>query len=150
MLVESDTDSDSDVALLTDCDIDTASDFDTDTDRLWLFLNYLYKSIFGDLGFHTMLTGMAAFTCFVLYRFTIKYISPEYYALSIALLLLEPNNILVISSAMRQSIAVGIFLLNIDSLIEKRYVQYTAGILLASLFHSSALFFLVLILVELS
>lgn len=114
----------------------------------WLFLNYLYKSIFGDLGFHFMLAGMAAFTCFVLYRFTIKYISPEYYALSIALLLLEPNNILVISSAMRQSIAVGIFLLNIDSLIEKRYVQYTAGILLASLFHSSALFFLVLILVN--
>jgi len=114
----------------------------------WLFLNYFYKSIFGDLGFHFMLAGMAAFTCFVLYRFTIKYISPEYYALSIALLLLEPNNILVISSAMRQSIAVGIFLLNIDSLIEKRYVQYIAGILLASLFHSSVLFFLVLILVN--
>jgi len=114
----------------------------------WLFLNYLYKSIFGDLGFHFMLAGMAAFTCFVLYRFTIKYISPEYYALSIALLLFEPNNILVLCSAMRQSIAVGIFLLNIDSLIEKRYVQYTAGILLASLFHSSVLFFLVLILVN--
>lgn len=114
----------------------------------WLFLCYLHKSIFGDLGFHFMLAGMAAFTCFVLYRFTIKYISPEYYALSIALLLLEPNNILVISSAMRQSIAVGIFLLNIDSLIKKRYVQYTAGILLASLFHSSVLFFLALILVN--
>lgn len=111
----------------------------------WLLLNYLHKSIFGDLGFHFMLAGMAAFTCFVLYRFTIKYISPEYYALSMALLLLEPNNILVLSSAMRQSIAVGIFLLNISSLFEKRYFQYTAGILLASLFHSSVLFFLVLV-----
>ena len=111
----------------------------------WLYLNYFFKYLFGDVGFHVMLASMAAFTCFVLYRLTIKYIPPKYYAFAIALLLLEPNNILVLSSAMRQSIAVAIFLLSFDYLLQKRYLQYLAGIALASLFHTSAIVLMALI-----
>lgn len=114
----------------------------------WQYLNYAFKFLFGNVGFHLMLASMAAFTCFVLYRFTIKYISPKYYTFAIALLLLEPNNILVLSSAMRQSIAVAIFLLSFDYLLHRRYFLYTAGILLASLFHTSVLVYIVLILLN--
>ncbi|MBM3418370.1 MAG: EpsG family protein [Bacteroidetes bacterium] len=111
----------------------------------WLYLNYFFKYVFGDIGFHIMLANIAAFTCFVLYRLTTKYIPPKYYAFAIALLLLESNNILVLSSAMRQSIAVGIFLLSFDYLLQRKYLYYFAGIVLASFFHTSALIFIVLI-----
>lgn len=111
----------------------------------WLYLNYFFKYLFGDIGFHIMLASMAAFTCFVLYRLTTKYIPPKYYTFAIALLLLEPNNILVLSSGMRQSIAVAIFLLSFDYLLQRKYIHYIAGLLLASLFHSSALVLVALI-----
>lgn len=114
----------------------------------WLYLNFIFKSLFGDVGFHLMLACTAAFTCYTLYRFTIKYIPPNYYTFGMALFLLEPNNILVLSSAMRQSIAVGIFLLSFSYLLQRRYLYYTLGILLASLFHSSAIVFVVLILLN--
>jgi hypothetical protein len=111
----------------------------------WIYLNYFFKYLFGDVGFHVMLASMAAFTCFVLYRFTLQYIPPKYYSFAIALLLLEPNNILVLSSAMRQSIAVAIFLLSFDYLLQRKYLYYTAGVLMASLFHTSALVLMALI-----
>ena len=111
----------------------------------WLYLNYFFKYLFGDVGFHIMLASMAAFTCFVLYRLTIKYIPPKSYAFAIALLLLEPNNILVMSSGMRQAIAVAIFLLSFDYLSQRKYLQYLVGIILASLFHTSALVLIALI-----
>lgn len=111
----------------------------------WQYLNYFFKYLFGDAGFHLMLSSMAAFTCFVLYRFTIKYIPLKYYTFGTALLLIEPNNILVLSSAMRQSIAVTVFLLSFDYLLQRKYAKYILGILVASLFHSSAVIFIALI-----
>jgi transmembrane protein EpsG len=114
----------------------------------WLYLNYFFKYLFGNIGFHVMLASMAGFTCFVLYRFTSKYIPPKYYTFAIALLLLEPNNILVLSSGMRQAIAVAIFLLSFDYLLQRKYLHYLAGIMLASLFHTSVLVFITLILLN--
>jgi transmembrane protein EpsG len=111
----------------------------------WLYFNYFFKYFFGDNGFHVMLATMAAFTCFVLYRFTKKYLPVKYYTFAVALLLLEPNNILVLSSAMRQSVAVSIFLFSFDYLLRRKYLLYFAGILLASLFHTSVLFFISLV-----
>lgn len=111
----------------------------------WLYLNYFFKYLFGDIGFHVMIACMSAFTCFVLYRFTIKYIPSKYYAFAIALLLLEPNNILVLSSGMRQALAVAIFLLSFDYLLQRKYLHYLSGIILASLFHTSVLVLILLI-----
>jgi hypothetical protein len=114
----------------------------------WLYLNYFFKYLFGNTGFFIMMASMAALTCFVLYRFTTKYIPTKYYTFTIALLLLEPNNILVLSSAMRQSVAVAIFLLSFDYLIKRKFLKYLAGILIASLFHTSVLIFMTLILLN--
>lgn len=111
----------------------------------WLYLNYFFKYLFGDVGFHIMLASISAFTSFVLYRITIKYIPPKYYTFAITLLLLEPNNILVLSSGIRQAIAVAIFLLSFDYLLQRKYLHYLVGILLASLFHTTVLVFIALI-----
>lgn len=116
----------------------------------WLYLNYFFKYLFGGVGFHLMVASMAGWICFVFYRFTTKYIPSKYYTFAVALLLLEPNNILVLSSAMRQSLAVSIFLVSFDFLLQKRYLLYTVGIFLASLFHATALYFVVLILLNVS
>jgi transmembrane protein EpsG len=115
----------------------------------WLYLNYFFKYLFGDLGFHVMVAFMSAFSCIVLYLFTIKYIPIKYYTFGVALLLLEPNNILVLSSGMRQFIATGIFLLSFDYLLKRKYLHYVTGLFLASLFHSTVLIFILLILLNL-
>jgi hypothetical protein len=114
----------------------------------WLYFNFFFKYLFGDVGFHVMLASMAALFCIVFYRFTIKYIPPNYYTFAISLLLLEPNIILVLSSGMRQSIAVLIFIFSFDYLAERKYVHYLAGILISSFFHGSALVFSALILMN--
>jgi hypothetical protein len=111
----------------------------------WLYLNYIFKYVFGDLGFYVMIAAIASFTCYVFYRFTIKYIPSTYYAFGTALLLLEPNNILVLSSGIRQAIAVAIFLLSFEFLTQKKYLYYVTGLIFASIFHTSALVFIALI-----
>lgn len=111
----------------------------------WLYLNYFFKSVFGDFGFHLMLAFIGSLSCFSLYYITRKYVSPKYYTFSIALLLLEPENILVLSSGIRQATAVAIFLLSFRYLMERKYLHYTAGLLFASLFHTSVLVFIPLI-----
>jgi len=92
-----------------------------------------------------MLASLAAFSIFVLYRFTTKYVPTKYYTFTIALLLLNQNTVLILSSAMRQSIAVSIFLLSFDYLLKRKYFHYIAGIVLGSFFHSSVLIFIVLV-----
>jgi hypothetical protein len=111
----------------------------------WLYLNFLFKYLFGNVGWHLMLASMAAFSIFVLYRFTTKYVPTKYFTFTIALLLLNQNTFLILSSAMRQSIAVSIFLLSFDYLLKRKYFHYIAGIVLGSFFHSSVLIFIVLV-----
>lgn len=111
----------------------------------WLYLNYFFKLFFGDVGFHIMLACLSAFTCVVLYRFNVKYIPEKYYTFGLSLLLLEPNNILVLCSGIRQSLAVSIFLISFDFLVKRKYLNYAFGLFLGSLFHTSVLFFIVLI-----
>lgn len=111
----------------------------------WLYLNYFYKFIFGNIGFILMYASIAAFTTFVNYRFFKKYIPKKYYLFSLILFLLEPNNILVLSSGIRQSIAVSIFLISFDYFIAKKYIIFYLLLVFASFFHTSVLFFCLLI-----
>jgi hypothetical protein len=101
----------------------------------WLFLSRLFKP----LGFFAMTAVLAAFNCFVYYRLIKKYVSPVYYWLAVFLYVFEPGFMLIHSSAMRQSVAICLFLFSIDYLYKKDAVRYFLCIGLASLFHSSAL-----------
>ena len=115
----------------------------------WVYLNFFFKTLFGPPGFHLMVAAVSGFNCTVAYRFFKKYVPKPYYALAMLLFVLEPNNILVLSSAMRQSIAVSFFLISIDFLLVKKYLKYFFCILLGSLFHTTILVFIPLVLVNL-
>lgn len=104
----------------------------------WVFLCRLFKPF----GFFAMVAVLALFNCFVYYRFIKKYVPPAYYWLAVFLYVFSPGFMLVHSSAMRQSVAIALFIFSIDYLYKKDAIRYFLCIGLASLFHTSALILL--------
>jgi len=104
----------------------------------WVYINYL----FDPFGFFAMQIFLAGFSCFILYRFLKKYLSPKYYWWAIFIYTFQPYHMLVQSSAMRQAVAISFFLIAIDFLVEKKPIYFFTAILIASLFHSTAYFLL--------
>lgn len=96
---------------------------------------------FGPFGFFVMTAFLAAVQSVVYYRFFKKYVPVKYYWLALFIYLFNPSCFLILSSAMRQSVALVIFVFSIDYIYKKRFVRYFICIALASTFHSSALIF---------
>jgi hypothetical protein len=107
----------------------------------WVYLNLLFKPF----GFFGMQIFLAGFSCFILYRFIKKYVHQKYYWLAIFIYIFQPYHLLVFSSAMRQSVAISLFLFAFDYLIQKKPIHYVLVILFASLFHTTSLILLPLI-----
>lgn len=101
----------------------------------WIFLN----KIFGPLGFFTMIATLALLNCIVYYRFIKKYIPVQYYWLAVFIYIFNPVFLLVSASAMRQSIAIMLFIFSLEYLYKKDAIRYFICVGLASLFHFSAL-----------
>jgi hypothetical protein len=101
----------------------------------WLFLYRLFNHV----GFFALVAVLAAFNCFVYYRFIKKYVTPDYYWFAVFLYVFDCGLMLTHSSAMRQSLAIDLFLISIDYLNKKDAARYFLCIGLASLFHISAL-----------
>lgn len=101
----------------------------------WVFL----VRFFSPFGFFAMTAFLAAFNCFVYYNFIKKHVPIEYYWLAVFLYVFNPDIMLLHSTAMRQSVAIGIFILSLDYLYEKDAIRYFICIFIASLFHGSAL-----------
>ena len=76
----------------------------------WLYLCQLFQP----LGFFAMVTMLAAFNCFIYYSFIKKFVPPHYYWFSLLLYTFDPGMMLVHSSAMRQSLAISIFIYSIE------------------------------------
>jgi transmembrane protein EpsG len=110
--------------------LDTSWDFEPG----WLFLCRLFQP----LGFFAMVAVLAAFNCFVYYRFIKEYVSPGYYWFAVFLYVFNAALMLTHSSAMRQSLAICLFLFCIDCINKKHAIRYFLCIGLACLFHSSA------------
>lgn len=104
----------------------------------WLFLCRLFEP----LGFFAMVAVLAAFNCLVYYEFIRKYSPPDYYWLAVFLYVFDPAVMLVQSSAMRQSLAISLFIFSINYIQNKKLIRYIFCIGLASLFHTSALILL--------
>lgn len=98
--------------------------------------------IFQPFGFFAMIAVLALFNCFVYYYFIKKYVPPAYYWFAVFLYVFTPNMMLVQSSAMRQSLAISIFLLSINYIFKQDFLRYLLLILLATLFHASAIILL--------
>lgn len=101
----------------------------------WVFLCRL----FGPFGFFAMTAVLALFNCFVYYRFINKYVPPAYYWLAVFFYVYTPGFMLIHSSAMRQSLAISLFIFSIDYIYKKDALRYFLCIGLAALFHTSAL-----------
>jgi len=101
----------------------------------WIFLCRLFRP----LGFFAMTAALALFNCFVYYRFVKKYVPSRYYWLSVFCYVFNPAFMLVHSSAMRQSVAIAIFVFSIDYIYKKDILRYCLCVAIASLFHVSAL-----------
>ena len=110
----------------------------------WVYLNYLFQPF----GFFAMQIFLAGFSCFILYRFLKKYVPPKYYWWAIFIYTFQPYHMLVQSTAMRQAVAISFFLIAIDFLVEKKPLYFVVAILIGSLFHSTALFLLPLLLLS--
>jgi transmembrane protein EpsG len=104
----------------------------------WQILCLLFKP----LGFFAMITFLAAINCIIYYGFIKKYVPVKYYWLAVFIYLYNPTFLLVPSSAMRQSIAIGFFLFSLDYLYKKDAVRYVLSVIIAAMFHTSALILL--------
>lgn len=104
----------------------------------WIFLNWLFSS----LGFFTMIAALALINCVIYYRFIKKYVPINYYWFAVFLYIFNPAFMLTHSSAMRQSLAIAIFIFSLDYLFKKDAIRYFICVGLASLVHTSALILL--------
>jgi len=101
----------------------------------WILLNRICKPI----GFFGMTAMLAILNCYIYYSFIKKYVPLKYYWLSIFLYIFNSTFFLTHSTAMRQSVAIGLFIFSLDYLYKKKALQYFLCVAAASLFHSSAL-----------
>ena len=101
----------------------------------WILLCVIFKPF----GIFAMVAALALFNCVAYYRFVEKYVPPSYYWFAIFLYVFSPPLMLIQSSAMRQTVAIGIYLFAIDCIYKKNLIRYTSLIAFATLFHFSAI-----------
>lgn len=101
----------------------------------WVLLNWLFRTF----GFFSMTAVLALISCSIYYRFIVKYVPVEYYWLAIFIYIFYPGFLLIHSSAMRQSISIGLFVFSLGYLANKNAIRYFFCIGLASLFHFTAI-----------
>jgi hypothetical protein len=114
-------------------------DFTSESTEIgWYFLNYIFQPI----GFFGMVIVLTVFEYAVIYRLIKKYVPKEWYWLSVFIFTINTGYMLVFGSMMRQFLAMCIFIITIDFIVKKRWISSILLVLLASLFHTSALFLL--------
>ena len=110
-----------------------------DLERAWIILNYIFKPI----GFFGFIIVLSAFLCYTYYALIKKYVDPKYYWLAIFIYVFTFDIMLVQFSAIRQALAIAIFIHSVKYLNEKRNrVLYILLIIIAGMFHTSAYFML--------
>lgn len=106
----------------------------------WYYINLL----FSDAGFFAFVAALSFFTYCSIARFISRFVSPGYYWLAGFIFIFIPDNFLIQTSAMRQTLAISIFLYSIEYIVERKILHYFCFVALATIFHTSAavLFFL--------
>jgi hypothetical protein len=111
----------------------------------WVFLCTLFRPF----GFFAMVAFLALINCFVYYRFIEKYVPNNYYWLSVFIYVFYPSFMLTQASAMRQSLAISIFIFSLNFLCERKTIRYLICACLASTVHFSAIVLIPLCLISL-
>lgn len=105
-------------------------------DKAFYFMAAVIKSIITE-NVHIYFLIIAAIQAFLLFRIYRKYSTR--YAVSFFLFIVSTDYISWMFNGMRQFVAVTITLLAFESIVEKKYIKAIIIVLLASLFHQSAL-----------
>ena len=100
----------------------------------WVLLNFSFKN----LGFFSMTIFIAAFTSITYYKLIKKYVPEKLYWLAVFFYIFNPLFMLIGCSAMRQSIAITLFLISLEFVIKRKLFLYLLCIGAASLFHYTA------------
>lgn len=101
----------------------------------WLIL----LKVFQPIGFFGMIIVLTVFEYVVIYRLIKKHVPKDWYWLSVFIFTLNTGYMLVFGSMMRQFLAMCIFLVAVEFIIKKRLLISILLVILASLFHTSAL-----------
>lgn len=104
---------------------------------------YLFLSKIIPGNFEIFIFFTTGFYLFSVYRFITLYVPQKYFYLSF-LLFVDPIIFLSNLSAIRQTLALSILLLFIPMLIDRKYIKFIIGVILASLCHKSAIIFVFL------
>lgn len=108
----------------------------------WAILNYIFKPF----GFFVFIFFLSAFLCYTYYYLIRKHVSPDYYWLAMLIYVFSIDIMWIQFSALRQALAIAIFIHSIEYITEKkRPIIYIIMNIIGSLFHSSALFMLPLV-----
>lgn len=104
----------------------------------WIFLTRTFK----DLGFQYLVAFLSLLYCIIIYFFIRNVLEKKYLFLGLLCFLLNSGIFLINLSAMRQTLALILFLFSIKFIIERKIILYVLIIYLASLFHGSAIILL--------
>ena len=101
----------------------------------WLLLIKIFKPF----GFFTLVTFLSFINCLIFYLFIKKYVPVQYFWLAVFIYVFNSEFMLIHASAMRQSIAINLFILAIPYIYKKDFLPYLFFIILGSFFHFSAI-----------
>jgi hypothetical protein len=114
---------------------DGATDIALNFEPGWPYLNDLFRPV----GFFAMVAALALLSSVVYYRFIKRYVPANLYWMAVFIYVMNPDFMLIHSSAMRQAVAITLFVLAADYLYRRNLVRYMLCMTIASLFHFSAL-----------
>lgn len=101
----------------------------------WMILNWLFRPV----GFFGMTMAIALFYSITVYHLIKKYIPYQYYWIAVFFVVFNPGFLLIHSTAMRQTMAILIFLLSIDFIYRKKIIPFILCILFAATFHLTSI-----------
>jgi transmembrane protein EpsG len=111
----------------------------------WVILNWLFEPF----DYYVFVAFLSLFHVYAYYRFIKYFVPPQYYWLSLLLYFINPVFMLLQLSAMRQGVAIGIFIISLEYLAKRDVLKYIILILIAYLFHNSALILVPLVIIAL-
>ncbi len=111
----------------------------------YVFSNWLFAQL--GLNFYFYVAAVAFLQCAVLYNVIKENVPSEFQWLAVAIYLFNPTFMLIQCSAIRQTIAIFLFLYSIRFIIRRKPLKFIVCIILGGLFHRSCLFMMPIYLV---
>ena len=107
----------------------------------YICINLLCKP----LGFWGMRALLFTIENAIIYAFIIRHVERRWYWLAVFIYVFNPNYWVLSSSMMRQWLAICVVMLSVEFLIRNKYIIFTLFVVLAFLFHLSAIICLILL-----